>query len=136
MAVRLVPFVLVILAALPDAMSYPGLKKVVSLRFGQSDASTQLFTICALAGAILVIPFMGQIRRLSPRRVIVLTGILQAMVVGAMAASVPWWTLLVLRGVQGAFDLISLGGLFGLGLTRQCGGKSCLANDVDKVLLI
>ena len=108
MAVRLVPFALVILATLPDAMSYPGLKKVVSLRFGQSDASTQLFTICALAGALLVIPFMGQIRRLSPRRVIVLTGILQAMVVGAMAASVPWWTLLVLRGVQGAFDLISL----------------------------
>ena len=45
MAVRLVPFALVILATLPDAMSYPGLKKVVSLRFGQGDASTQLFTI-------------------------------------------------------------------------------------------
>lgn len=103
-----VPFVLAFLACLPDSMSYPGLKAVVSDRFQQDDASTQLFTIAALVGAVVVIPLLGTLRRFHPRNVLLVAGLLQAGVVGAMALPVPWWALLGLRGLQGGFDLLTL----------------------------
>ncbi|MCH2161135.1 MAG: MFS transporter [Phycisphaerales bacterium] len=105
---RVVPYVLAFLACLPDSMSYPGLKAVVSNRFQQDEASTQLFTIAALVGAVVVIPLLGWLRRFRPRNVILVAGILQAGVVGAMALPVSWWMLLGLRGIQGGFDLVTL----------------------------
>jgi MFS family permease len=102
-----------VIAVLPDALAYPGLKAVISERFGQSDASTQLFSIAALLGAFLALPVLRQVRHLSTGRLIFIAGIAQALVVGAMALPISWGVMLGLRVFQGGFDLFTLAILTG-----------------------
>jgi hypothetical protein len=53
--------------------------------------------------------------------VILIAGVSQAIVIGLMAAPVSWWGLLVLRTVQGGFDLLTLAILTGAA-ARATGG--------------
>lgn len=105
---RLWPWMLLVLAVVPDALPYAGLKSLISDRFNQGDSSTQLFAVAALIGAVCVVPFLKRVRRVSPRRVMFAAATLQACVVLPMALPVSWEQILVLRGVQGAFDLLTL----------------------------
>jgi MFS family permease len=112
---------LLVLAVLPDALSYPGLKVVISERFGQSDASTQYFSLAALFGAFLALPILRRVRHLPLSRLILIAGIAQALVVGAMALPISWGVLLCLRMFQGGLDLFTLAILTGA-VARSLGG--------------
>ena len=128
------PFVLIFLAVVPDSLSYPGLRVVVSERFARSDFSTQFFTLASLVGALLALPLIAPLRRYPIGRVILVAGVLQGIVIGAMAAPVSWWGLLVLRTVQGGFDLLTLAILTGAAV-RATGGTGRTFGIIGSVIM-
>lgn len=134
MLIRCLPFFLVFLAVVPDALSYPGLRVVVSERFARSDSSSQLFLLAALVGAFAALPCIVWVRRFSTGRVVLVAGVLQAIVVGMMAAPVSWWGLLVLRTVQGGFDLLTLALLTGAAV-RASGGTGRTFGIIGAVIM-
>lgn len=110
----IVPLGLLFLAVLPDTLPYPGIKTVVSERFNRSDPETQLFILASLLGALFAIPVLRMVRNTPPALVILCAGLLEAVVIGAMAFSIPWWALIALRLIQGGFDLLTLAILVGI----------------------
>lgn len=115
------PIALLFVAVMPDTLPYPGLDVVIKERFGLSDSSSQLFAVASLCGALLALPLLRRVRHLPTGRLILVAGVAQAVVVGAMALPVSWSLMLVLRGVQGGFDLFTLAVLTGAA-TRMLGG--------------
>ena len=110
----LVPLGLLFLAVLPDTLPYPGIKSVVSERFDRSDPETQLFILASLLGALFAIPVLRMVRDVPPALVILCAGLLEALVIGAMAFPIPWWALITLRLIQGGFDLLTLAVIVGI----------------------
>lgn len=100
--------VLLVLAAIPDVLPYAGLKSLIGERFGKSDAETQLFAVAALLGALFAVPLLRYLRQKSPRRVFAIAALVQAFSVALMALPVSWEVLLLLRGIQGGADLLTL----------------------------
>ena len=107
-AVRLFALLLLAVAAVPDVLPYAGLKNLIGDRFGLGDAEAQLFAIAALFGALCAVPLLTRARRSSPRSIFALAALAQSAVIACMALPVDWSVLLLLRGVQGAVDLILL----------------------------
>ena len=99
---------LLVLAAIPDVLPYAGLKSLIGDRFGKSDAEIQLFALAALFGALAAVPLMRRLRLQSPRRVFAVAALVQAVAIALMALPVSWELLLVLRGIQGGADLLTL----------------------------
>ena len=110
----IIPLGLLFLAVLPDTLPYAGIKSVVSDRFDRSDPETQIFILASLLGALFAIPVLRMVRNVPPSLVILCAGLLEALVIGAMALSIPWWALITLRLIQGGFDLLTLAILVGI----------------------
>ncbi len=108
------PLGLLFLAVLPDTLPYPGITSVVSERFNRSDPETQIFILAALLGALFAIPVLRMVRNKPPALVILCAGLMEAVVIGAMALDIPWWVLIALRLIQGGFDLLTLAVLVGI----------------------
>ena len=100
--------VLLAVAALPDVLPYPGMKTLVSERFGLGDAGTQLFAIAALFGALLGVPLLRRARRWSPARLFAIAALIQGCSIAPMALEISWPLMLLLRGIQGFADLLLL----------------------------
>ncbi len=99
---------LLALAAIPDVMPYPGLKLLVAERFGLQDAGAQLFAIFALFGALAAVPMLRRARLWSPRKVLAIAALIQAVSISLMVLPVDWIIILLLRCIQGYVDLILL----------------------------
>ena len=99
---------LLALAAIPDVMPYPGLKLLIAERFGLQDAGAQLFAIFALFGALAAVPMLRRARLWSPRKVLAIAALIQAVSISLMALPVDWIIILLLRCIQGYVDLILL----------------------------
>jgi len=100
--------VLLAVAALPDVLPYPGMKALVSERFGLGDAGTQLFAIAALFGAMLGVPLLRRVRRWSPARLFAIAALVQGCSIAPMALEISWPLMLLLRCIQGFADLLLL----------------------------
>lgn len=100
--------VLLVLAAIPDVLPLPGVKALVSERYGLDDIGAQLFTIAALIGALAAVPFMRRLGGWSPRRIFGSAALVQALVIAAMMAPIGWPVLFLLRAGQGFVDLLLL----------------------------
>ena len=99
---------LLVAAAIPDVLPYAGLASLVGERFQKSDAEVQLFAVAALMGALLAVPLIRRVRDSSPRRVFAVAALVQAFAIALMALPVSWELLLLLRGLQGGADLLTL----------------------------
>lgn len=99
---------LLVFAAVPDVLPYPGLKQLVSERYGLDDIGAQLFAIAALIGALCAVPILRRLRSWSPRRIFASAALVQAFAIGMMIIPIDWPLLLLLRGIQGYVDLLLL----------------------------
>ena len=99
---------LLVFAAVPDVLPYPGLKQLISERYGLDDIGAQLFAVAALIGALGAVPILRRLRSWSPRRIFASAALVQALAIGVMIIPIDWPFLLVLRGIQGYVDLLLL----------------------------
>ena len=102
---------LLVLAAVPDVLPYPGLKSIVAERFGLEDAGAQLFAIFALLGALGAVPMLRRARQWAPRKVFALGALVQALSISLMILPIDWLLVLLLRCVQGYVAIDALGHL-------------------------
>ncbi len=99
---------LLVFAAVPDVLPYPGLKQLISERYGLDDIGAQLFAVAALIGALGAVPILRRLRNWSPRRIFASAALVQALAIGVMIVPIDWPFLLLLRGIQGYVDLLLL----------------------------
>ena len=99
---------LLVFAAIPDVLPYPGLKQLISERYGLDNIGAQLFAVAALIGALGAVPILRRLRSWSPRRIFASAALVQALAIGVMIIPIDWPLLLVLRGIQGYVDLLLL----------------------------
>ena len=101
--------VMLLLAALPDAMFAPALNTILVDRYGVPIENGFWFMSVNLAGMLLVLPLLPWLRRtMTPAMLIALAGITNGVLYGLMALPIGLPATLVLRGLEGAPDLVSL----------------------------
>ncbi|MDG1898354.1 MAG: hypothetical protein P8I74_00660, partial [Phycisphaerales bacterium] len=101
--------VMLLLAALPDAMFAPALNTILVDRYGVPIENGFWFMSVNLAGMLLVLPLLPWLRRtMAPAMLIALAGITNGVLYGLMALPIGLPATLVLRGLEGAPDLVSL----------------------------
>ena len=99
---------LLVFAAVPDVLPYPGLKQLIGERYGLDDIGAQLFAVAALIGALGAVPILRRLRSWSPRRIFATAALVQAIAIGLMVIPIDLPFLLLLRGIQGYVDLLLL----------------------------
>ncbi|MDP7029152.1 MAG: hypothetical protein QF733_02925 [Phycisphaerales bacterium] len=103
------------LATLPDGLVPIALKAAVVDRWGVTLADAHWFAGMALIGAVLVVPLLRPLERAySAGRIIAGASLLNAIVLMALAAPVPWSVAMTLRCVAGGCDMVTLAVLLGL----------------------
>jgi len=107
--------VMLLLAAMPDAMFAPVLKTILVDRYGVGEASAFWFMSVNLLGIILVLPALPWLRRrMSPALLIAVAAICNGILYGVMALPIGLVGTLCVRGLEGAPDLVSLAAVLSL----------------------
>ena len=97
------------IAAIPDAMVVPVLKELTVDRFGVTQGSAHLFMAVNLLGAILAVGILALLnRRFSSSTLVIGSAALSALMMGGMAYTQSWTSMLVLRCLEGGADLVLL----------------------------
>ena len=96
-------------AAIPDAMVVPVLKELTVDRFGVTQGSAHLFMAVNLLGAVLAVGILAFLnRRFSSSTLVIGSAVLSAVMMGGMATTQSWTSMLVLRCLEGGTDLVLL----------------------------
>lgn len=107
--------VMLLLAALPDAMFAPVLKTILVDRYGVGEEATFWFMSVNLLGIILVLPVLPWLRRrIAPATLIAIAAICNGILYGVMALPIGLVGTLWVRGFEGAPDLVALAAVLSL----------------------
>lgn len=101
--------VMLLLAALPDAMFAPALNTILVDRYEVAIEHGFWFMSINLVGMLLVLPLLPRLRRaVSPAMLIAVAGLANGVLYGLMSLPIGLPATLVLRALEGAPDLVSL----------------------------
>lgn len=117
---------LIALAALPDAMVPIALRSAVVEHWQVTGGQAHWFMTTSLFGALVGLPVLIALqRRVQPGMLIAGAALVNAGALGGLCLDVSWTQALMLRGVEGMADLISLAVLLGLleGGSRRGAGR-------------
>lgn len=113
--VRVLPMLLLLLAALPDAMFAPVLKTILVDRYDVGLEQAFWFMSVNLAGILLVVPLLPALRRaVPPVRLIVLAAVANGVLYALMALPLGLVPTLCLRALEGGPDLLVLAGVLSM----------------------
>ena len=119
----IVGWLLLGIAAIPDAMVVPVLKELTVDRFGVTEGSAHLFMAVNLFGAVLAVAILALLnRRFSSSTLVIGSAALSALMMGGMAVTDSWATMLVLRCLEGGTDLVLLA--IPLRIIASAGGRN------------
>ena len=117
------------IAAIPDAMVVPVLKELTVDRFGVTEGSAHLFMAVNLFGAVLAVAILALLnRRFSSSTLVIGSAALSALMMGGMAVTDSWATMLVLRCLEGGTDLVLLA--IPLRIIASAGGRNRYAGRI------
>ncbi len=111
----MLPLLLLLLAALPDAMFAPVLKTILVDRYDVGLEQAFWFMSVNLLGILLVVPLLPWLRRVvRPVSLIVLAALVNGLIYAVMALPLGLVPTLCLRALEGAPDLVVLAGVLAM----------------------